>query len=100
LLSLDDQAASARRSSIEDDTGHLAFAESTAILSESDAAHLIKELVRSGEQLRRALSVAHETNAGGSDEAPRRFPGTASRKHRFHQGFVTKLPLESPPQSR
>ncbi len=65
LLSLNDQAASGLRLSIEDDLVHLAFAEPTAILSESEAAHLFEELVRSGEQLRRALSEAYETKAIG-----------------------------------
>jgi trypsin-like peptidase len=65
LLSLNDQGASGLRLSIEDDTAYLAFAEPTAILSESEAAHLFEELVRSGERLRRALSEAYETKPLG-----------------------------------
>jgi hypothetical protein len=65
LLSLNDQGASGLRLSIEDDIVSLAFAEPTATLSESEAAHLFEELVRSGERLRRALSEAYETKAVG-----------------------------------
>ena len=63
LLSLNDQAASGLRLSIEDDVVSLTFTELTATLSESEAAHLFEELVRSGERLRRALSEAYETKA-------------------------------------
>ncbi|MEP7124261.1 MAG: serine protease [Byssovorax sp.] len=63
LLSLNDQAASGLRLSIEDDVVNLSFTEPTATLSESEAAHLFEELVRSGERLRRALSEAYETKA-------------------------------------
>jgi hypothetical protein len=66
LLSLNDQAASGLRLSIEDDVVSLSFAEPTATLSESEAAHLFEELVRSGERLRRALSEAYETKAIGA----------------------------------
>lgn len=65
LLCLNDQAASGLRLSIEDDIVHLAFTEPTAILSETEAAHLFEELVRSGERLRRALSEAYETKTVG-----------------------------------
>lgn len=61
LLTLNDQAASGLRLTIEDDIAHLAFAEPTAILSEAEAAHLFEELLRSGERLRRALGDAYET---------------------------------------
>ncbi len=61
LLTLNDQAASGLRLTIEDDVVHLVFAEPTAILSEVDATQLFEELVRSGERLRKALGEAYET---------------------------------------
>lgn len=63
LLTLNDQAASGLRLTIEEDIVHLTFAEPTEILSDVDAAHLFEELVRSGERLRKALGEAFEAKA-------------------------------------
>ncbi|MEO5731576.1 MAG: serine protease [Byssovorax sp.] len=63
LLTLNDQAASGLRLTIEEDIVHLTFAEPTELLSDVDAAQLFEELVRSGERLRKALGEAFEAKA-------------------------------------
>jgi Trypsin-like peptidase domain len=63
LLTLNDQASSRLRLSIEDDAAFISFAEPVALLKETEAAHLFEELVRSGERLRKALGDAFDTKA-------------------------------------